>query len=156
MSQTLLFMDLKDAIKVHAFRSEGQRTMVNILYTCNYLNARFKNLLKPFDLTQQQFNILRILKGQYPKKIRVSDVKDRMVDRNSDITRIVNRMLKKDLITREPGEKDKRQMILSVTKAGLKKLEQVNPLIEEFEESIFQFSKKDMDCFNDFLDQIRS
>ncbi|MEL6843762.1 MAG: helix-turn-helix domain-containing protein, partial [Bacteroidota bacterium] len=99
---------LEDEIKQkNPFKTAKERAIVNLLFTTSWLIAEQKKTFKPFGITLQQFNVLRILRGQYPDPISTSDIRDRMLDRMSDVSRIVNRLVKKRLVIRKPCKADK-------------------------------------------------
>ena len=87
---------IEDVIK-GSFYSEQHKLRVNIIYTSNWLLGEVKEFLKKYDITQQQFNILRILRGQYPKPITTSLIRERIMDKMSDVSRIVDRLEKKGI-----------------------------------------------------------
>ena len=93
-------MKLEQAIKQFEFESRGQRLGVNLIYTSNWVQERQKSYFSKFGITQQQYNALRILRGNYPKPYSTSDIRERMLDKMSDTSRIVERLVKKDLVVR--------------------------------------------------------
>src|SRR6187399_2615616 len=98
---------IEDEIKQPKFRDCYQKVAINVLFTASWLQARQQDFFKPFGITLQQFNILRILRGQHPNRISGVEIKGRMLDRNSDISRLLDRLLKKELITKVQSENDK-------------------------------------------------
>ncbi|WP_245598568.1 MarR family transcriptional regulator [Sporocytophaga myxococcoides] len=102
-------MRLEDEIKQKEFRNEFQKTAVNIIFTFNWLDARTRNFMKDYDLTPQQFNILRILRGQYPNPSTINLLKERMLDKMSDASRLVERLRIKELLERSPSSEDRRE-----------------------------------------------
>jgi len=115
-------MKIEDEIQQSKFRSAHQKAIINLIYTTNLLQARQQDFLKPFDITIQQFNILRILRGQAPKSISGTEIKSRMLDRNSDVSRLLDRLAAKQLISRKTSADDKRATDVSITEEGLKLL----------------------------------
>jgi len=115
-------MKIEDEIQQSKFRSAHQKAIINLIYTTNLLQARQQDFLKPFDITIQQFNILRILRGQAPKSISGTEIKSRMLDRNSDVSRLLDRLAAKQLISRKTSADDKRATDVSITDEGLKLL----------------------------------
>jgi len=130
-------MKIEDEIKQPRFRDIYQKTAVNILFTSNWLMGRQQDFFKPFGITTQQFNILRILRGQRPNAISGVEIKSRMVDRNSDISRLLDRLLKKDLITKSQSENDKRAANVSITPKGLDLLHAIDDKFVEAERGHF-------------------
>jgi DNA-binding MarR family transcriptional regulator len=121
-----LFMKIEDEIKQPRFRDIYQKVAVNILFTSNWLMGRQQDFFKPFGITTQQFNILRILRGQHPNAISGVEIKSRMLDRNSDISRLLDRLVKKDLISKSQSENDKRAANVSITAKGLALLHDID------------------------------
>lgn len=115
-------MRIEDEIQQSKFKSAHQKAIINLIYTTNLLQARHQDFLKPFDITIQQFNILRILRGQHPKSISGTEIKSRMLDRNSDVSRLLDRLASKQLISRKTSADDKRATDISITDEGLKLL----------------------------------
>src|SRR6218665_1352327 len=101
-------MKIEDEIKQQRFVSPNQKAVINLLYTTNWLLAKQKDFFKSYNVTLQQFNILRILKGQHPKSISATEIKSRMLDKNSDVSRLLNRLALKKLITKQACPNDKR------------------------------------------------
>ena len=94
-------MRIEDEIQQKAFRSELQKVTINLMFTAGWLNNKQRDFFKPFKITPQQYNVLRILRGQYPKQISTSSIKERMLDKNSDASRIVDRLFVKNLVSKK-------------------------------------------------------
>lgn len=122
-------MEIEKEIKNAKFLNNYQKVSVNIVYTYNWLNSLLKAELDKYQITNQQFNILRILKGQYPKPATVNILKERMLDKMSDASRIVDRLVQKELVTRCVNDKDRRAVDIVITEKGLNLLKSV--LIED-------------------------
>lgn len=116
---------IEDEIKQSKFRSEGQKLIINLIYTYNQISGQMSSMLQPHGLTMQQYNILRILKGQYPNPSTNNLVKDRMLDRNSDVTRLIDRMIRNGWVTRTSCEKDRRRVDILITQQGLDVLDAI-------------------------------
>jgi MarR family transcriptional regulator, 2-MHQ and catechol-resistance regulon repressor len=103
------------------------RALLNILYTASWLDCILHRRLRPFGLTHPQYNILRILNGSFPKGLSVLDIKDRMIDRNSNVSRLVEKLRERQLVDRLAHEGDRRMVVVSISAAGqqiLKDIEQ--------------------------------
>ena len=149
-------MKIEDAIKQKEFKSEHQKLLINILYTANWLNNETLKALKPFGVSPQQCNVLRILKGQYPNSISVNNIIDRMLDKSSNASRLVDKLKQKDLVEREVCTNDRRQVDIKITAKGLKLLNEIGEKLDNlngFKETI---TKEDAKKMSAFLDQIRS
>src|SRR3989337_3458772 len=108
-------MKLEEEISQKAFRNNKHKAIVNIIFSYNWLLKNHFKLLKPYDLTIQQFNILRILRGQYPNPATVKLLKERMLDKMSDASRLVDRLIKKELVTRCINTKDRRAVDIKIS-----------------------------------------
>ena len=122
-------MELEKEIFSTKFISQHQKASVNIVFTYNWLNSLIKAELEKFKITNQQFNILRILRGQYPTAATINILKERMLDKMSDASRIVDRLVQKELVTRTVNKKDRRAVDILITQKGLELLERIH--IEE-------------------------
>lgn len=148
-------MSLENDIQQSEFRSESQKAILNILFTCYFIQDQMNTLFKKYDITRQQYNVLRILRGQYPGHASVNLVRDRMLDKMSDASRIVERLRLKDLVTRKSAEKDKRAVEVTITEAGLKLLEEMQSSVDEFERLLDNLSEQETRQLNGLLDKIR-
>ena len=101
-------MKIEVEIKQTVFRNPHQKVGINLIFTYNWLINKHKDFFKPFGITNQQYNILRILKGQFPKSISGADIKERMLDKNSDVSRLIDRLLLKKLVIKSQCPSDKR------------------------------------------------
>ena len=145
---------IEDEIQQKKFRTPHQKAVVNLIYTTNWLEHRQQTYFKTFGITGQQFNILRILKGQHPKSISATEIKSRMLDRNSDVSRILDRLALKDLILKRTCPDDKRASDIFITDQGLDLLK----LIEKDEDRINPINSLTADealLLSDLLDKCR-
>jgi MarR family transcriptional regulator, 2-MHQ and catechol-resistance regulon repressor len=110
----------------------------NLLKTANGLDVEFKKLLDDFKLTHQQFNILRILKGSFPKPLSASEIKERMIFKNSDVTRLMDRLALKDYIKRETCPSNRRKIDILISQKGLNLLDEIAPSAQAFIETFFK------------------
>jgi len=146
---------IEDEIKQTKFRSEGQKLIINLIYTYNQLSGQMATLLQPHGLTMQQYNILRILKGQYPNPSTNNLVKDRMLDRNSDVTRLIDRMIRNGLVTRTSCEKDRRRVDILITQQGLDILEAIQAQETDLDMIANRLPEDQQRVMNDMLDRLR-
>lgn len=149
-------MKLEQAIQQADFSSENQKITLNFMYTYNCFKEEMKNFFKPYDITSQQFNVLRILRGSYPDPYTTSQVRDRMLDKMSDASRIVDRLVRKGLVNRSVTKTDKRLVDVIITGKGLELLEKIDGPLEKFMSETFdQFSITEKELFIDMLEKIR-
>lgn len=149
-------MDIEKEISYHQFRSEYEKILVNIYYTNNWLFEKYEQTLSKYNLTAQQFNVLIILFASYPKPIMISNIKERMLDKNSDITRIVDRLLSKNLISRRRDQSNRRKVIVKLNVIGYHLMVKMNKEVEVFENLVTHLTPKEATSLNMLLDKIRN
>lgn len=125
-------MGIEQDIQQVKFKSGHQKAGINIIYTASCMNLHTSHVLKQFDITPFQFNVLRILRGQYPNAITVNEIISRMLDKSSNASRIVEKLRAKQLILRRECEQDRRQVDVSITEKGLDLLKEIDQREDEF------------------------
>ena len=148
-------MKLEDEIKSE-FRDDYHKALVNLYYTNNVIGEQFFKILKEFGLAVPQYNVLRILRGQAPDAVSIGFIKDRMLERNSDVSRIVDRLYKKKLVERKENKSDRRQKDVLITKKGVDLLGKMTDCEEQEDANLSKLSKKEVKLLNELLDKIRS
>ena len=148
-------MSLEDDIRQPSFRNEHQKGIINMIYTCNWIMERQKNFFDQENITLQQFNILRILRGSSPKPISTLQIRERMLDKMSDTSRIVDRLVIKDLATKKPSLTDKRLVDIAITSKGIAMLERLDRKNEEMDSLLQALSEHEVKILNQLLDKIR-
>ncbi len=149
-------MKLEEELKMSKFRSEYHRAALNILFTSYWLNDKARNLLKPYGITAQQYNVLRILRGQHPNPISTNEIRDRMLDRMPDTSRIVDRLLKQGLLERKTCKADKRLVDVCITEAGLKLLNDIDSQPGEgIDNGLRTLTEDEARTISDLLDKAR-
>lgn len=108
------------------YESTFHEALVNVSFTNNWLNDKIKQTVGPYDVTTQQFNVLRILRGQYPKPSTINLIKERMLDKMCDASRIVDRLVQKDLILKKINAVDKRAVDILINEKGQALLERMD------------------------------
>ena len=144
---------IEDEIRQEKFTSVYQKAVVNLIFTSNWLQNKQQDFFKTFGITGQQFNILRILKGQLPKSISGTEIKNRMLDRNSDVSRLLDRLAAKELITKRICPNDKRASDVNITEAGLALLEEINK--HQKQDHVLSLSAEEARLLSDLLDKAR-
>lgn len=150
----MIMKRIEEEINQKVFTSVHQKAVVNLIFTSNWLQNRQQEFFKLFGITGQQFNILRILKGQYPKTISGTEIKGRMLDRNSDVSRLLNRLASKKLITKSTCPNDKRASDVLITAEGMKLLSQINRTQKQ--DHILALSDHEAETLSALLDKARS
>jgi DNA-binding MarR family transcriptional regulator len=150
-------MKLEDEIKQKKFKTEYEKAVVNIAVTFNWSNIMVSRLMKEFGLTPQQFNVLRILKGQYPNPATVNLIGSRMLDKMSNASRIVDKLFAKGYVERKSCPNDRRAVDIILTEKGSKLLGDVNiRLYELFDEKSKALTTEETQQLNFLLDKLRS
>jgi DNA-binding MarR family transcriptional regulator len=147
-------MGIEKDIQQTNFRNEFQKMGINIIYTANWLNEKMGQILSTEDITQQQYNILRILRGS-DAPLSTLKIRERMLDKMSDTSRIVDRLIVKDLVEKTACVKDKRLVDITVTKKGLQLLEKLDALNEQIDSILKGVSEKEATTMNQILDKLR-
>lgn len=117
---------IEEEIQQKKFRSPHQKAVINLIYTANWLQNKHQGFFKTYGITGQQFNILRILKGQHPNSISATNIKTRLLDQNSDVSRLLDRLATKNLLTKQACTKDKRAFDVFITQQGLDLLKEID------------------------------
>ena len=148
-------MLLEKEIKQKKFKNEFQKLAVNIFYTHGWLVNKHAIILKTFGVTTSQYNILRILRGQHPNSAPISLLKERMLDKMSDASRLVERLRNKGLLSRKICKEDRRRVNVLITKKGLALLEMLDEYEKESESYLSNISKSEAKELNILLDKLR-
>jgi DNA-binding MarR family transcriptional regulator len=148
-------MGLEEEIQqTKGFESQRQKAVVNIMYTEAWLRDKFGSTLKPFGLTNQQYNVLRILRGSNPKPLSTSSIRERMLDKMSDASRIVDRLYKKGWVSKVSCPTDKRLVDVSITEEGLEVLATIDKK-NTFVEALDRLTEQEAQELNRILDKAR-
>jgi DNA-binding MarR family transcriptional regulator len=149
-------MELEKEIMADNFRNDYHKAVVNLKYTGNWISMKTNNILKPFGISNQQYNILRILRGQHPKPATVNMLIERMLDKSSNASRIVDKLVGKGLANRVPSVNDRRAVDVFITKKGLQILESLDSDIVHVEEGIGKnLNREETFELNRLLDKLR-
>ena len=149
-------MRIEDEIKQPLFRDDYQKAYINLIYTAGWLQLRQAAAFKPFGLTLPQFNILRILRGQHPLPATVALLIDRMLDKTSNASRIVDRLEEKKLVTRTVCPANRRAVDIRITKAGLELLDTIDHAGVLHTECTSPLSPEEIRQLNNLLDKMRN
>ncbi len=148
-------MKLEEEIAQQKFAGEQQKAMINLLFTYHWAVSKMKSDFKPYDITMQQFNILRILRGQMPNPCTVNILKERMLDKMCDASRMVDRLLQKGFIERCVNKKDRRAVDIKISTQGLDLLAQFDAITDP--NKLFStLSDSEAKILNQLLDKVRS
>jgi DNA-binding MarR family transcriptional regulator len=148
-------MKLEEEIQQEKFRSEYQKLGINITYTHFWLTEQMNSILKPAGLSVQQFNVLRILRGQYPKPSTVNLLKERMLDKNSDASRLVKRLRTKGLVNYFTCPADRRSVDVVISDEGLALLNKIDSRQGALDNFCRNLSEQEAHKANQLLDKLR-
>ncbi|SFU19670.1 DNA-binding transcriptional regulator, MarR family [Algoriphagus locisalis] len=146
---------LEEAIKQKEFKDPYNKLVVNLLYTQSYLVSAQNSILKPFDLSPEQYNVLRILRGQNGVPTTVSSIQDRMLNKMSNASRLVDKLKAKQLLERRECPTDRRQVDIVITEKGLQILDELQSHMEGFNNQVVKLTKEETVVMNDLLDKLR-
>ena len=133
-----------------------QKAGLNILYTAWWLKTMMSKSLKEYGLTHEQYNVLRILKGRFPQQMCVRDIACRMIEKNSNVPRIIDRLELKKLVKRNTSAEDKRETVITITQAGMNMLEITTEKINKIYDSTISMNNEDAAALNALLEQLRT
>ncbi len=150
-----MMMRLEEAIKQKEFKDPYNKLVVNLLYTHSYLVTAQNGLFKPYDLSPEQYNVLRILRGQNGKPLTVSSIQDRMLNKMSNASRLVEKLKSKELVQRVECPTDRRQVDVSITEKGYQVLNELEKQVSEFNHSVINLGESEVIQLNELLDRLR-
>ena len=147
-------MSIEKDINQRTFRNDHQKAIINLIYTYNWMNEKMKKVFDKEDITAQQYNILRILRGA-GKPISTLQIRERMLDKMSDTSRIVDRLVLKGLAQKTICKNDKRLVDVSITVKGKKLLEKIDQYENDMDAIFGNLSLAEAKTLNTLLDKIR-
>ncbi len=149
-------MKIEEELKSGKFRSAKHKALVNVLFTEVWFNNKLREIFKDFSITSQQYNVLRILNGSYPKFMNPKAIKEVMIDKNPDLTRLCDRLLSMGLIEREINESNRRKMDIRINANGISMLKKMDPSIRAIEDNLTGLNEKEAELLSALLDKMRS
>ncbi|RYD57843.1 MAG: MarR family transcriptional regulator [Sphingobacteriales bacterium] len=148
-------MKLEQVIKTERFEDARHKATINLLYTAYWYKTHISAELKKHNLTAEQYNVLRILKGKHPEQMCVKDIAGRMIEKNSNVPRIIDRLLEKQLVERNISSADRRETLIALTTKGATSLATASAALKKMTEDIVELSEEDAASFNDMLEKFR-
>ena len=149
-------MKIEDEIQQKKFKNEYQKLGINILFTSTWISSFNMHSLKPHGISWQQFNVLRILRGMQPKPATIKLLTERMIDKMSNASRLVEKLKKKGLVERQSCENDRRRVDIVITEKGLKLVNKASiDLEKDMIENMSNLTKEDAEQLNNLLDKLR-
>jgi len=150
-------MKIKELLKTKDTMSPSKKLVLNLIVTANHINDRVQEAIKPFGISSQQFNVLRILRGQKGKPANLSTIQERMVSKMSNTTRLVDKLVEKGFSERIVCPSNRRKIEIRITSKGLQLLKELDPIIENVE-TIFseKLNEEEIELLNIKLNELRS
>jgi len=148
-------MEIEKEISQKKFRSQKQKAIVNVLFTGSWLQLRIKNFMKGYDITPQQYNVLKILKGQFPTPVSTSLICNRMLDKMSDVSRIVSRLQEKELLNVCRSCNDKRLVDIVINAKGIALIEKIDGESDYMDNMASNLSEEEAAQLSHLLDHLR-
>ena len=148
-------MSIENEINQSRFRNEHQKSAINLIYTANWMNEQMKQIFDRFDITSQQFNILRILRGAN-QPLSTLQIRQRMLDRMSDTSRIVDRLIRKELVRKTICKTDRRLVDITISEKGRRLLDKLDTCDLDMDAILKNISMADAKKLNHLLDKLRN
>ncbi|MEX2592060.1 MAG: MarR family transcriptional regulator [Anditalea sp.] len=149
-------MTVEEAIKLKIWSDPYSKAVVNLLYTHSYIVSEQNKLFKPHGISPEQYNVLRILRGQHTNPISVSSIQEGMLNKMSNASRLVEKLKQKGLVVRKECPSDRRQVDVSITPMGLKLLASLENEVKQFNRQTIHLKLGEVKTLNDLLDGLRS
>jgi len=150
-------MKIEEVIKSTVTLDNAKRTLLNIMFAQNVISDKFSEILKPYDLSPEQYNVLRILRGQKGKPANMCVIQERMIAKTSNTTRLVDKLLLKELVTREVCPENRRKMEVQITQKGLDLLSDLDSKVIEHENHFAdKLTQEELEKLNNLLEKYRS
>ncbi len=148
-------MGIEQDIQQATFRNPHQKAAINLIYTLSWMREKTNTIFEAEDITPQQFNILRILRGSFPQPLSTLQIRERMLEKMSDTSRIVDRLITKGLVKKLTCKNDRRLVDVIISDKGKKILERLDTRQDEIDSVLGNLSEKDANILSDLLDKIR-
>jgi len=150
-------MKIEEIIKSNVAMDDAKKIVLNIMVTQNVVTEKFNEVLKPYDLSGEQYNVLRILRGQKGNPANMCVIQERMIAKNSNTTRLIDKLLLKNLVTREVCPENRRKIEVLITEKGLELLEELDPKVLENEKLFAEnLNQKELVELNTLLEKYRN
>ncbi|MCZ8331623.1 MAG: MarR family transcriptional regulator [Flavobacterium sp.] len=150
-------MKIEDVIKSTVSIDDSKKVILNIIYTQSVIGEKFAEVLKPYELSSEQYNVLRILRGQKGNPANMCVIQERMIAKNSNTTRLIDKLLLKELVTREVCPDNRRKIEVQITPKGLELLLELDPKVIEHEKMFANnLSQGELSELNHLLEKFRN
>lgn len=148
-------MKLQDALKTEKFRSPQHKASLNVIYTAYWLKTHLSTIFKQHGITEEQFNVMRILKGKHPESMCVRDIASRMLEKNSNVPRIIDRLVSKKYVKRSTSKEDKRETLIQLTETGIVQLDTASKAVEKRSNEILGLNEMEANDLHELLEKMR-
>ncbi len=150
-------MKIEEVIKSNVALDNAKKVILNLMYAQNVIGDKFNELLKPYDVSAEQYNVLRILRGQKGAAVNMCDIQERMLAKNSNTTRLIDKLLIKDYVTREICPVNRRKMEILITAKGLALLEELDAKVTSHEQTFASnLTSDELQYLNQLLEKYRT
>lgn len=149
-------MKIEDSILQYNFKSDEEKLLVNFIYTYGWLSSLQHHFFKPYGISSQQYNVLRILRGQYKNPVSVGLIQERMMDKMSNASRLIDKLKQKELVQRNECPSDRRQMNILITQKGLDLLKEIDNNLTLINSFSCALNKTEKQTLNNLLDKLRN
>jgi DNA-binding MarR family transcriptional regulator len=149
-------MSIEEDIKSTVKLQNNQKTVINLVYTSNWLKEKSKVFYKDYDISSEQYNVLRILRGQKRNPANLSTIQERMLNKMSNTTRLIDKLIKKELVTRQNCESNRRKIEIYITKKGLTLLAELDSIVDANNKELTKnLNTNELEILNTLLDKLR-
>lgn len=148
-------MEIGKAIHQKKFRSTHHKAIINIMYTAGWLQHEQTKFLRPYEISPQQYNVLRILRGRFPEPASVSYIQERMLDNMSNASRLIDKLELKQLVDKKTCGSDRRQVDIFITQSGLDMLSELDQIMTAEDKKYEALTKEEADILSNLLDKLR-
>ncbi len=148
-------MKIEEVIRSEKFTDAKHKAVINLMYTSYWFKTHASAALKENDLTIEQFNVLRILKGKHPEPLCIKDICSRMIEKNSNVPRIVDRLLLKQFVKRTTSQEDKRETLISLSEQGAQQVDDASKVMDTVQHRIFGLDEAEAVMLNTLMEKMR-
>jgi DNA-binding MarR family transcriptional regulator len=149
-------MSLEKDIKQKSFKNPYNKVTVNVMFTTGWLLNKYAKILKPYNLTEQQYNVLKILRECYPRTATVNYILEGMIDKMSNASRLVDKLVAKDLAKKVKSQFDLRSVDILLTEKGIVLMDELTKIMHEYENSFYGLDEKEIKLLNSLLEKLRN
>lgn len=154
--ELLQLMSIEKEIKQKKFKNPYNKVTVNVMFTTGWLLNKYAKILKPYNLTEQQYHVLKILRASYPRTATVNYILEGMIDKMSNASRLVDKLVSKDLVKKVKSQYDLRSVDILLTEKGIVLMHELSEIINEYESSLYGLDENEIRLLNTLLEKLRN